>query len=321
MDETILLIIFSIVIVAMLLLDLGVFNRKQHVIHFKEATIWSSIWIVVACLFGVFIYYEFGAQKTTEYFAAYLTEKSLSLDNIFVFVLIFAFYKIDEKQKHKILFWGILGAIVLRAIFIFLGVELIQITYLPEFILFDKIVRVNVILTLFGIILIVSGIKAFYSSDNKESNKDFSDNLLIRLLKKRFPLSNNTEPGTFFVIENGVKCMTPLFLCLITIELADVVFAVDSIPAIFGITQDPIILYTSNIFAILGLRSLYFMLSSVIVYFKRLGQGIALILLFIGVKMIIGGFYHIDPRISLSVIGGILLVAILWSIIEKKRSK
>ena len=306
----------------MLLLDLGVFNKKQHTISIKEATVWSSIWILLACLFGAFIHYEFGVQKATEYFAAYLTEKSLSLDNIFVFVLIFSFYKIDEKQKHKILFWGIIGAVILRAIFIFIGVELIQITYLPTFELFGTTVRLNAILTIFGIILIVSGIKAFFLSNKKEGDKDYGDNILIRLMKKRFPVSSDTTQGKFFIVNaDGIKYMTPLFLCLLTIELTDVVFAVDSIPAIFGITQDPIILYTSNIFAILGLRSLYFMLSSVINYFKRLGQGISAILLFIGIKMIVGGFYHIDPIISLSVIGGILFISIAWSIIEKRTKK
>jgi len=183
----------------------------------------------------------------------------------------------------------------------------------------DVVVRLNVILTIFGIILIVSGIKAFSASDKKEDDKNFDDNFIVRLLKKRFPVSDDTSHGTFFVVENGTKCITPLLLCLITIELSDVVFAVDSIPAIFGITQDPIILYTSNIFAILGLRSMYFMVSAIIVYFKRLGQGISAILLFIGLKMLVGSVYHIDPLISLSVIGGILLISILWSIIEKNR--
>ena len=320
MPEPYLLIIFSVVIAGMLLLDLGIFNRKQHIISTKEAAIWTSVWILIATLFGFFIMYEFGEVKATEYFAAYLTEKSLSLDNIFVFVIIFSFYNIDEKQKHKILIWGILGAIILRAIFIFLGVELIELTYLPDMEIFGELIKINVILTIFGIILIVSGIKTFLTDDKKD-DKDYGDNFIVRLLKKRFPVSNDVSHGTFFIIENGKKCITPLLLCLITIELSDVVFAVDSIPAIFGITQDPIILYTSNIFAILGLRSMYFMLASVIVYFKRLGQGISAILLFIGLKMIMGSFYHISAEVSLAVIMGILLISIVWSIIEKRKNE
>ena len=318
MSEIYLLPIFAVVITVMLLLDLGVFNKKQHIISTKEASIWTLIWIALACLFGVFIYYEYGGVKSTEYFAAYLVEKSLSLDNIFVFILIFSFYNIKEESRHKILFWGILGAVVFRAIFIFLGVELIQLTYLPEIVLFGISIKLNIILFLFGIILIIAGIKAFKTSE-KDKNKNYDNNIILRLLKKKFPVSNNATQGTFFVFENGVRCITPLFLCLVTIELSDIVFAVDSIPAIFGITQDPIILYTSNIFAILGLRSMYFMLASVIVYFKRLSQGISLILLFIGLKMIISGFYHIDPIISLFVIVGILLISIIWSIIEKNK--
>jgi tellurite resistance protein TerC len=318
MSEDFLLIIFAVIILISLIFDLGVFNKKQHVLSTKEATIRTIIWITLALLFGVFIFYEFGMQKATEYFAAYLTEESLSLDNIFVFVLIFSYYKIPEKFKHDILFWGIIGAIVLRAIFIFVGVGLIQLTYLPPIELFGKEVMLNVLLMIFGVILIITGLKTFVV--HKEGDdKNFDDNFIMRMLKKRFPISTDIESGKFTIIENGKRCITPLLLCLITIELSDVIFAVDSIPAVFGITQDPIILYTSNIFAILGLRSMYFMLSSIIVYFKRLSFGISVILLYIGVKMLIAQIYHIDALISLSIIVSILLLSILWSIIEKRK--
>ncbi|MCL2039978.1 MAG: TerC/Alx family metal homeostasis membrane protein [Bacteroidetes bacterium] len=318
MSENFLLLIFAVVIIICLIFDLGVFNKKQHVLSTKEATIWTLVWIVLALLFGVFIFYEFGNVKATEYFAAYLTEKSLSLDNIFVFVLIFSYYNVPEEFKHRILFWGILGAVILRAIFIFVGVELIKLTYLPPVELFGKEIEFNVLLIIFGIILILTGLKTFIVHKENE-NKDFSDNFIMKVLKKRFPISNNIQSGSFTIIENGKRCITPLLLCLITIELSDVIFAVDSIPAVFGITQDPIILYTSNIFAILGLRSMYFMLSSIIAYFKRLSFGISVILLYIGVKMLISQVYHIDAIISLSIIISILLLSILWSIIEKKK--
>lgn len=318
MSENFLLIIFAVVIIICLILDLGVFNKKQHILSTKEATIWTLVWIVLALLFGVFIFYEFGSIKATEYFTAYLTEKTLSLDNIFVFVLIFSYYKVPEEFKHKILFWGIIGAVILRAIFIFVGVELIQLTYLPAIELFGEEVKFNILLIIFAVILILTGLKTFVS-DKENENKDFNDNFIMRMLKKHFSISNNIQSGRFTIIENGKRCITPLLLCLITIELTDVVFAVDSIPAVFGITQDPIILYTSNIFAILGLRSMYFMLSSIMVYFKRLSFGISVVLLYIGVKMLITQVYHIDALISLSIIISILLLSILWSIIEKKR--
>jgi tellurite resistance protein TerC len=320
MNETFLLLIFSIVIIAMLLLDLGIFNKKQHVVSTKEATVWTLVWIGVSCIFGGFIFYEFGGELATQYFAAYLTEKSLSLDNIFVFVIIFSFFNIGDKSKHKVLFWGIIGAVILRAIFIFAGVGLIELTYLPDMSVLGFNVRLNILLMLFGIILIISGIKTL-AKDEKDENKDYGDNFIVRLLKKRFPVSNDVEHGTFFIIKNGIRYITPLLLCMITIEISDVIFAVDSIPAIFGITQDPIILYTSNIFAILGLRSMYFMLSSMITYFKRLGIGISLILIFIGLKMLTSEFYHISSEISLCVILGIIVISILWSVIEKNNKK
>lgn len=319
MNENYLLVIFGVAITLMLMLDLGVFNRKQHIISTKEAAIWSFIWVALACLFGVYIYSEFGSQKSIEYYSAYLIEKTLSLDNIFVFVLIFSFFKIDEAHKHKILFWGILGAIVFRAIFIFSGLWLIELTYLPEFEIFNTTVRLNALLTVFAVILIVAGIKSF--KPEKEEAKDYSNNIGIRLVKKIFPVTNDESSGNFFVKIDGVRHITPMFLALIMIEISDIIFAVDSIPAIFAISRDPIILYTSNIFAILGLRSMYFLLSSVIQYFGRLKQGIACILVFIGIKMFFADFYHLPAIVSLVFIFGTILFSILLSIYERKRKQ
>jgi tellurite resistance protein TerC len=318
MNENYLLIIFGITVAIMLLIDLGIFNKKQHTVSTKEATVWTLVWISLACLFGGFIYYEFGSEKTIEYFSAYLIEKSLSLDNIFVFVLIFSFFQIQEIHKHKILFWGIIGAVFFRAIFIFSGLWLIELTYLPEMILFGAPVKINILLTIFAFILIIAGLKSF--KNEEENEKDYSNNIGIKLLKKIFPVTNDETSGNFFVKINNIRYITPMFLAMFTVEVSDIIFAVDSIPAIFAISKDPIILYTSNIFAILGLRSMYFLLSNVIQYFSRLKQGIACILTFIGVKMLIADFYHISSLFSLILIFAIILSSILISIFEKKRN-
>ena len=318
MSENFLLVIFSAVIIICLILDLGIFNKK-HVLSTKKATIWTLIWIALALLFGMFIFYQFGNVKATEYFAAYLTEKSLSLDNIFVFVLIFSYYKIPEELKHKVLLWGIIGAVILRAIFIFIGVELIKLTYLPQIELFGINTELNILLIIFGILLIATGIQTF-TANKENKDKNYNNNFIIRILKKYFHISDNISSGKFIIIQNGKHYITTLLLCLITIEISDIIFAIDSIPAVFGITSDPIILYTSNIFAILGLRSMFFVLSSIIIYFKRLSAGISVILLYIGIKMLVSQIYHIDAIISLFIIISILLISILWSILEKKNS-
>ncbi|MBQ6269969.1 MAG: TerC/Alx family metal homeostasis membrane protein [Bacteroidetes bacterium] len=317
MNETLLLIIFAVVIIIMLMLDLGLFNKKEHVVSTKEAGIWTIVWITVSLLFSVFINFEYSSEKALEFLSAYLIEKSLSLDNIFVFVLIFGFYKIEDIHKHKVLFWGILGAIVFRAIFIFSGLWLIELTYLPEVVIFGMPVRFNILLTIFAIILITAGIKSFKPEDNKE--KDFGNNIVIRSIKRLFTVTDNCDSGHFIENINGVKYITPLLLAMVTIELSDVVFAVDSIPAIFAISKDPIILYTSNIFAILGLRSMFFLLSNIINYFSSLKQGIAVILIFIGIKMLIEDFYSISSLTSLIVIAGIIVISILLSLVKKNK--
>lgn len=318
MNESILLIVFGVAVLIMLMLDLGVFNKKQHVVSTKEAAIWTVVWVALSLFFAGFIYYEFGATKSIEYLSAYLIEKSLSLDNIFVFVLIFGFFKIQEMHKHKVLFWGIIGAVIFRAIFIFSGLWLINLTYLPEILFFNTPVKINILLIIFAIILIIAGVKSFKSEENE--TKDYGNNIGIRVLKKFFPVTEDSSSGKFLDIKNGVKYMTPLFLAMITVEISDVIFAVDSIPAIFAISKDPIILYTSNIFAILGLRSMYFLLASVINYFSKLKEGIAIILIFIGTKMLVADFFHIPAIVSLLVIAFVLAVSIIASIIINKKN-
>lgn len=213
MNETLLLIIFAVLVTIMLLLDLGLFNKKEHIVSTKEAGIWTIVWISISLLFSVFINFEYSSEKALEFLSAYLIEKSLSLDNIFVFVLIFSFYKIEDIHKHKVLFWGILGAIVFRAIFIFSGLWLIELTYLPEVVIFGMPVRFNILLTIFAVILIVAGIKSFKPDEKEE--KDFGNNFVIRYIKKLFPVTDNCDSGRFiekkkwnkiynaFIINNG----------------------------------------------------------------------------------------------------------------------
>ena len=341
-----LIAIFGVAVVIMLLLDLGVFNKNAHAVSNKEALTWTIVWISLAMIFSGVIYFvfknadghAFAMEKFSQFQAAYWIEKALSVDNLFVFILVFGFFKIPKEYQHKVLFWGILGALAFRAIFIFAGVELIKMTYLPAFSLGDfnfvldndtaehanlatkEFFRPNVVLTIFGIFLIVAGIKSWSSSDDDE-DQDLSKNIGVRIVHKFYKVSPNFDKDKFFTIQNGVKMATPLFVALAVIEVTDLVFAVDSIPAIFAIApNDPFILYSSNIFAILGLRSLYFLLANSMDKFSKLHYGLAIILTFIGIKMIIMPFYHFESTVSLSVIGGILLVTIIWSLLSSKKS-
>lgn len=341
-----LIAVFGIAVLIMLLLDLGVFNKNSHAVSNKEALTWSVVWISLAMLFSGVIYFVFKAddghafamEKFSQFQAAYWIEKALSVDNLFVFILVFGFFKIPKEYQHKVLFWGILGALAFRAIFIFAGVELIKLTYLPAFSIGDyqfildseaehanlalkQFYRPNVILTLFGLFLIVAGIKS-WSSDNEDDNEDLSKNIGVRLVHKFFKVSPTFDGDKFFTVQNGVKMVTPLFVALAVIEVTDLVFAVDSIPAIFAIApNDPFILYSSNIFAILGLRSLYFLLANSMDKFGKLHYGLAIILSFIGIKMIIMPFYHFDSVVSLAVIGGVLIFTIIWSLISNKKEQ
>lgn len=310
------IITFGIVVLVMLLLDLGVFNRKSHVVSNKEALVWSLVWISLSMVFSVFIYMNSNFEKFTQFQSAYWIEKALSVDNLFVFILVFNFFNVPRENHHRVLFWGIIGALVLRAVFIFTGIGLISVTYLPETEIFGVSVRINVVLTLFGLFLIYAGVKSWFVSDDDDEEKDFNKSPGARFVRKLFKVSSNYDKDKFFTIENGKKLATPLLVVVGVIEFTDLLFAVDSIPAIFAIApNDPFILYTSNIFAILGLRALYFLLANFIHMFSRLKYGLAIILAFIGVKMVIAPFYHIDSTLSLIVVAGILILSVAVSLL------
>lgn len=317
---------FCIIIICMLLLDLGIFNKKSHVISNKEALTWSMVWIGISMLFSGFIYVATNAASGFEKFAqfqtAYWIEKALSVDNLFVFILVFNFFNVPKTFHHKVLFWGILGALIMRAIFIFSGIGLINLTYLPSMVLFEKQVSINILLTLFGAFLIYAGVKSWFSDENDDEEKDFSKSLGAKLIYKLFKVSREFDNGNFFTIQNGVRIATPLLVVVAVIEFTDLLFAVDSIPAIFAIApNDPFILYTSNIFAILGLRSLYFLLANFIQMFSKLKYGLAIILSFIGLKMVIAPFFHISSSISLLIVISILLLSVLISIGAKQQKE
>ncbi|MBS7320086.1 MAG: TerC family protein [Myroides sp.] len=322
---------FAIAVVIMLLLDLGVFNKKSHTISNKEALSWTIVWIALSMVFSGVVYWvldrPYGiTDNFAKYQAAYWIEKALSVDNLFVFILVFQFFKIPKEYQHKVLFWGILGALFFRAIFIFAGVELIKLTYLTlPFLGIDPETgdprQLNVILFVFGIFLIIAGIKSGMPA-KEDDDADLSKNLGVRLVHKFFKVSPDFDGDKFFTVQNGVKMVTPLFVALAVIEITDLVFAVDSIPAIFAIApDDPFILYTSNIFAILGLRSMYFLLANSMDMFSKLHYGLAIILVFIGTKMIIMPYYHFDSSVSLIIIGSVLALSVIWSLISNKKNK
>ncbi len=315
-NHPVILGVFSIIIIAMLLLDLGVLNKKSHVVSNREAAIWSVIWISLAMGFSGIIYKYLGPEQFMQFQGAYWIEKALSVDNLFVFILVFGYFNVAKEAQHKVLFWGVLALCSFRAIFIFTGVCILNYTYLPEMELFGQNVRINYLLTIFGVILIVAGVKSWFSHGEDDGDKDFSKSPGSKLVHRFFKVSDNFDGDKFFTLENGIKMATPLFVVVVIIELTDLLFAVDSIPAIFAIApDDPFILYTSNIFAILGLRSLYFLLANFMYMFSRLHYGLAIILSFIGVKMLLAPFFHIPTPVSLGVVGGVLILSVVTSII------
>lgn len=295
-------IFFNAFVLLMLALDLGVFHRQSKKITFKNAMIWSAVWIGMAMIFNGWIYYSMGKQPAIEFLTGYLIEKSLSVDNIFVFVLLFSFFKVPDEYRHRVLFWGVIGALIMRAIFIALGAVLI--------------LKFHWIIYLFGAFLVYTGYKMF-----KKSAEDMhpEDNPLVKWFVKRGRVTSEYHGKKFFVNINGKNLATPLFLCLLSVEFTDLIFAVDSIPAIFAITKDPFIVYTSNVFAILGLRSLYFALEGVITKFPYLRFGLAIILIFIGLKMLLVDVFKIPVVASLGVIALVLTISILWEKIFPKR--
>jgi len=287
---------FNLFVISMLALDLGIFHRRVHVITVKESLAWSAFWIVLALLFNVGLNIWMGHQKALEFLTGYLIERSLSMDNLFVFLLLFSYFGIDPRFQHKVLFWGILGALVMRIVFILLGIALIQ--------------KFHWVTYLLGAFLVVSGIKMGLQ---KEKEIHPERNPVLRILKRFFPLTLNDEGGRFFVRKAGKIFVTPLFIVLVAVESTDVVFAADSIPAILAITQDTFIVYTSNVFAILGLRALYFALAGIMPLFHLLNYGLSIILVFVGIKMLVVDVYEMSTWIALSVVMGILVVSVLAS--------
>jgi tellurite resistance protein TerC len=289
---------FLVFVMLMLILDLGVFHRNSHEVKVKEALIWSGVWIGLALLFNYGLYLYMGKEKALEFLAGYLIEKSLSVDNLFVFIMLFSYFNVSPKYQHKVLFWGIIGALVLRAIFIFAGVALIS--------------KFHWIIYLFGVFLLFTGAKMLFH-DDKEVEPD--KNPLVRLFKRFFPVTDSMSGGRFFVKINAKRFATPLFIVLLIVEFTDLIFAVDSIPAILAVSNDTFIIFTSNVFAILGLRSLYFALAGITKYFHYLKYGLSVILIFIGVKMLIVDLYKIPIVYSLLTIVGILAISVLLSVV------
>src|SRR5436309_1686714 len=288
---------FLLVVLFLLIIDLGVFHRKAHAVGVREALLWSIAWVSLSAMFGVGVYVKFGAQKGLEFFAGYLIEYALSVDNIFVFILIFSYFAVPAAYHHRVLFWGILGALIMRAVFIVIGAALLQ--------------TFHWIIYVFGAFLILTGIKIVKQCD---TNVDPERNPVVRLFQRAVPMISLYCDARFFVKRDGRLWATPLALVLVTVETTDVVFAVDSIPAIFAVSRDPFIVFTSNICAILGLRTMYFMLAAVVDRFAYLNVGLGIVLAFIGVKMLIAGVYKIPITTSLLVVASVLLGSVLLSL-------
>jgi len=299
-ERLILWIAFNIFVLGMLALDLGIFHRKAHAVSIKEASIWSAVWIALALIFNLGIYFVWGQDKALEFLTGYVIEKSLSVDNLFVFLMIFQYFATPSIYQHRILFWGIVGALVMRAIFIAAGAALLE--------------NFHWMIYVFGGFLIVTGIKMLLQGDEKlEPNK----NPVVRLFQRWVPMTNEYQGQQFFVRKDGKIHATLLMLVLVVVETTDVIFAVDSIPAIFAITRDPFIVYTSNVFAILGLRALYFMLAGVMEMFIYLKVGLSFILCFVGTKMLVVDIYKIPIGLSLGVVGGILILSVVASLLTQ----
>lgn len=302
--KIILLSILAITVVGFLVADLGFFNRTAHKIAFKSALLQSLFWIGVSLIYAIFVYVLIGADSSTQFLTAYVTEKMLSVDNLFVILLIFNFFKLEEKYHHRVLFWGILGAIVFRGLFILTGSIIIE--------------QFHWILYVFGAILLYTGFKLL--RDKKEEHINFHDSKVLKFARKFLPFTTNHHQGKFFVREKGKLHATILFAIILLVESTDIVFAIDSIPAAFSITQDPFIVFTSNIFAIMGLRALFFLIEHVIHRFHHLQKALSFILIFIGSKMLLGIFHiHIDSIVSFGIIMGALILSLILSVLFPKK--
>ena len=293
---------FNLFVLVMLGLDLGVFHRKSHQVKFKEALGWSAFWIALAFGFAVLIAFWQGRQPALEFVTGYVVEESLSVDNLFVFLVLFRYFKVEPEYQHKVLFWGIIGALVMRGLFILAGVQLIQ--------------RFHWIIYVFGVFLIFKGITMLRAEG---SDIEPEKNFFLRLLRKFIPVTENYEGGKFFVRRDAKRYATPLFIVLLVVELTDVAFATDSIPAILAITKNAFIVYTSNVFAIMGLRSLFFALAGLMDVFHRLHYGLSALLIFIGAKMLLSEHYPIPIHIALATVAGILIASIAASLLFPKK--
>ncbi len=292
-------------VLGMLALDLGVFHRKAHTVSVREAAIWSAVWVALSLAFAGLVYVWQGPDKGLEFITGYLIEKSLAVDNIFVFVLVFSFFATPPIYQHRVLFWGVIGALLMRGVMIFLGAALIE--------------QFHWVLYVFGGLLLLTGVRMLFQ--RHDSDVDLNKNPAVRLARRLFRVSDDYDGQKFFTVKNGVRMATPLFLVLIFIEFTDLVFAVDSIPAIFAITTDPFIVFTSNVLAILGLRSMYFLLAGVVHRFVYLKTGLSFILVFIGVKMLLLDVFKIPTAASLGVVAGILTLSIVLSLHKTARQE
>ncbi|UYZ63478.1 TerC family protein [Hymenobacter weizhouensis] len=296
---------FNVFILALLLLDLLVFNRKAHVVRMREALGWSVFWILLSLGFNYLVYRWLGRQAALEFLTGYLIEKALSVDNLFVFLLIFSYFKVPQQYQHRILFWGIIGALVLRAAFILAGAALLA--------------KFHFLLYVLGAFLVYTGIKMATSAGEPEIDPD--NNPVVKFLSRHLPITRNLHEGRFFVRKDGIRFATPLFVVLVMVETTDVVFAADSIPAILAVSRDTFIVYTSNVFALLGLRALYFALEGLMRLFHYLHYGLSLILVFIGGKLLVSDFLHIPMVASLGVVGFILVGAVALSLLFPKKEE
>lgn len=300
-SQAFLWIIFGIFVVVMMALDLGVFHRKAHEVKFKEALAWTVAWVALALCFNAGIFFYRGQEAAMQFLTAYLLEESLSIDNLFVFLLIFNYFKVPARYQHGVLFWGILGVLVMRGAFITVGLALIH--------------HFEWILYIFGAVLVFTGFKLAFEKDKEV---DFEHNPILKFFRRIFPVTKDYHEGKFFVREGGKLLATPLFIILMFLNTVDLVFALDSIPAVMSISQDVFIVFTSNIFAILGLRSLFFVISNIMQLFHHLHYGLSLVLVFIGVKMLIKDFYHIPTGASLIFILATLVLSVIASIVWPK---
>ncbi len=295
---------FNLFVLIAIALDLGVFHRKAHKVGIREAALWSIVWVGLAVGFGYFVWRWYGAQRGLEYFTGYVIEKALSVDNLFVFLVIFRAFQVDERVQHRVLEWGIIGALVMRGIMIATGAALVA--------------RFSWILQLFGVFLIYTGLRMLAKRDKAVH---YERNPIFRFASTHLRVTQDYRGDNFFVREGGKLFATPLVLVLLIVEITDVTFAADSIPAVFGITRDAFIVYSSNVFAILGLRALYFLLADILDYFRYLSIGLALVLLFIGVKMVLDPWGHISVQLSLAVVAGILLATMLISVLAGSKKQ